>query len=391
MSIATVTRPTGPATLPPRRTLGLPTKEERRDLEAAKSVLEGWLRARLPERPGLRVTAISMPESGGIANETLLLDAEWDAAATRRQIGFVARVETRDGLYPATDFANQYRANAIFAGEADIPAAPVIGLEEDRSVLGDAFYVMERLPGRACSDQPPFHGSGWVFDTPAQDRGRMWRAAIACMARVQQVDPARFPFLERPGRGRTGWEQEFDYYCDYRDWALLGERNRIIDQALDWLRANKPAETPTGLSWGDARFGNLLFEGSALTGIVDWDMVSLAGAESDLAWWIVSDLNATHACGLPRLEGFGTPRETIALWEELSGRRARDLDFHLVFAAFRIGIIVVRLAASLHRRGMLPPESEYLMTNNRGIQYLTTMLDLDPVGTITIPWPGLDR
>jgi hypothetical protein len=40
--------------------------------------------------------------------------------------------------------------------------------------------------------------------------------------------------------------------------------------------------------------------------------------------------------------------------------------------------------------GLSPPESEYLIHNNRGIQYLTTMLDLKPNGPITIPWPGLD-
>jgi hypothetical protein len=67
-----------------------------------------------------------------------------------------------------------------------------------------------------------------------------------------------------------------------------------------------------------------------------------------------------------------------------------NLDYHLVFAAFRNGIIVVRLARQLQKMGLIPPESEYLIHNNRGIQYLTTMLDLKPNGPITIPWPGLD-
>jgi hypothetical protein len=120
-------------------------------------------------------------------------------------------------------------------------------------------------------------------------------------------------------------------------------------------------------------------------------MVSLAGAEADLAWWAVTDQNATYACGLPRLSGFGTPRDTFLLWEKLSGRKLQNMDFHLVFAAFRNAILVVRLAMTLDRRGLLPPESAYLLNNNRGIQYLTTMLDLVPLTLVTLPWPGLDR
>jgi aminoglycoside phosphotransferase (APT) family kinase protein len=376
--------------LPPKRTLGLPTKEQRRDLDQAGRVLEGWFRSRLPERTNLRLTELKMPGGAGVANETLLADVEWTDGGELRQENFVVRVETRDGLFAARNFSDQYLTCEALAGIPGLPVAKIVGSEEDRSILGDAFYVMERLPGRSCPDDPPFHASGWVAGMTAEQRAHMWRQGVAAVVRINAVDVAKVEFLRSPRRPGTGWEQEFAYYCEYRDWALFGERNPVIDRALDWLWRNKPSDTPTELSWGDARFANLMFDDEAdLTGVLDWDMVSLAGAETDIAWWIVSHHNATHACGLKPLAGIGGPRETIALWESLAGRKLVDLDYHLVFAAFRNGIVVVRLAKQLQKMGLLAPESEYLINNNRGIQYLTTMLDLKPMGPITIPWPGL--
>jgi aminoglycoside phosphotransferase (APT) family kinase protein len=376
---------------PPKRTLGLPTKEQRRDLDATRPVLEAWLSRHFPERQELRVVELAMPGGAGVANETLIADVEWNGATGRSRQGLVVRVETRDGLFPAKSFSNQYLTCQALAGIDGLPVARIVGWEEDRSVLGDAFYVMDRLPGRSCPDSPPFHGSGWVAELSTEKRAHMWRQAVAAIARINAVDVAKLGFLHDRRSVGTGWEQEFAYYCEFRDWAIFGERNPVIDQALDWLWKNKPSDTPTELSWGDARFANLMFDDEAnLTGVLDWDMVSLAGGESDLAWWIVTHYNATHACGLRPLAGIGSPRQTIALWEQLAGRRLVNFDYHLVFAAFRNGIIVVRLARQLQKMGLIPPESEYLIHNNRGIQYLTTMLDLKPNGPITIPWPGLD-
>jgi aminoglycoside phosphotransferase (APT) family kinase protein len=376
---------------PPVRTLGLPTAKPRRELGEAKDLMETWLRSRLPERSSLRLTDLRTPQGSGICNETLIADAAWEQGGVTLTGGYVARIETPDGLYPATEFANQYRMNEALAGAPGVPVPSVVGFESDRSIMGNAFYVMEMVRGRAPPDSPPFHAEGWVYDLAPDRRARMWRDAVATMARIHAVDVGKLQFLQRPSRGQSGFDQEFDYYCDYRDWAIFGERHPILDAALDWLRSHRPVETPTGLSWGDARVANMLFEDEQVTAVLDWDMVSLAGAEADLAWWAVTDQNATFACGLPRLPGFGTPRATIQLWESLSGRKVRDFEFHLVFAAFRNAILVVRLARSLDRLGRLPPESKYLLNNNRGIQYLTTMLDLPNVGPVTIPWPGLDR
>lgn len=56
-----------------------------------------------------------------------------------------------------------------------------------------------------------------------------------------------------------------------------------------------------------------------------------------------------------------------------------------------MSVILVRLGTLLGSSGALPPEhAREMVTNNPGIQYLATMLELPPPGALSTPWPGLD-
>jgi len=157
------------------------------------------------------------------------------------------------------------------------------------------------------------------------------------------------------------------------------------------LRANVPPAPVPGLAWGDSRVQNLMFDGVTVVGLFDWDQVCLAGAESDLAWWTVMDYSNTVSGGVERLPGIGSPAETIRLWQELVGRKAQDLEFHLVYAAYRLAVILVRLGDLFAALGALPPEAtDELSTNNYGIQYLAQILGLPYDRPFTLIWPGLD-
>ncbi|MET0379082.1 MAG: phosphotransferase, partial [Spongiibacteraceae bacterium] len=164
----------------------------------------------------------------------------------------------------------------------------------------------------------------------------------------------------------------------------------IVDSARQWLLDNFPTDHLLGLSWGDARVGNMIFHQGLVAAVLDWDMVALAGAETDLAWWCMFDQTNTTSIGVERLSGFGTPRDMLNLWAECVGRKVRNFDWHLVFACYQSAVIVRRLAKMLKKSGMLPPVSAFMEHNNVGMQYLTTMLKLTPIAPVDTPWPGLD-
>lgn len=376
------------ATARVKHDLGVPTKVHSRDPESLKPAMNMMLAAQFPGREALQVTQIEVPSGAGVNNETLLLDLAWEEGGAPRRGGAVLRLESDDTLFPQPLFSDHFRLYQIMKRRGEVPVPDVWGLRLKPSPLGKASFFMERVDGRVPSDQPPFHTEGWVHDLTAADRHAMWTDAIDVMARVHATPVEEVDFLERPALGRTGVEQELTFNLDYMDWALDGDRHPVLEQTADWLRSHLPTDTGTSLAWGDARPQNLVFRDNHVAGLLDWDMASLAGPEADLAWWTLMDLSVTASRGVPRLSGWGSPAQTIARWEQVAGRRLRDMEWHFVLAAFRGGVIVMRLAKILDAKGLLPPQSAGWKDNNVGIQYCASMLGLKPMSADSLHWPG---
>jgi len=369
---------------------GVPTRASARDLGAARAALEPWL-ARALHAPDLALGPVRTPGASGVANETLLCDATWTAHGEARAGAFVVRTQSPDFLYKDADLSNHVAMSRALSDVAGVPVPTVVGDERDASILGQPFFVMEHVEGRVPEDSPPFHSAGWVFDLAPARRAVLWDDAIAVMARLHAVDPGRLTFLDRPALGVSGLEQDLRSWIEYGVWAARGRHVPVVGAATDWLLANLPADAPTGLAWGDARVGNMIFRDERVVAVLDWDMVSLAGAESDLAWWSIMDLLYTDSAGVARLDGIGSPAETVARWEEHAGCAARHLPYQLVFAAYRMAVVLVRLADLLGAAGVLPADvATGMLTGNSGIQYLATMIDLPFDGPLTTPWPGVD-
>jgi aminoglycoside phosphotransferase (APT) family kinase protein len=162
-----------------------------------------------------------------------------------------------------------------------------------------------------------------------------------------------FAFLRDMGIATP--RQQMDYWRRYLDkYRHGGPPDVLLERTWDWLSANFPADEPEGFAWGDARVPNMIYRGTACVGLLDWDMVSLAGAECDIAWWLVNDIAGSAQVG--RLEGLHGPRSTVEVWEDESGRKARNMEFWLMFNLFRLGAIMIRLKGFLTALGT-PPDA----------------------------------
>jgi len=369
--------------------LGVPTKIHSRDPAILRPFLTELLAAQFPERQGLALGELAIPTGAGVNNETLLLDLSWREGGVEQTGGAVVRLESEDTLFPQPPFSAHYRIYEVLGRLGQVPVPAVWGLSAPAGPLDRAFFFMDRLSGDVPPDQPPFHATGWVHDLQPGEQRTLWESAVAAMVRLHATPASEVSFLDRPGQGASGLEQEFSHALSYMDWALAGERNRVLEAAAGWLKNNFPDDAPTGFSWGDARPQNLMFCGGKVVGLLDWDMASLAGPEADLAWWTLMDLSSTASRGIVRLPGWGSPAETIALWEKLSGRKLRHMDWHFVFAAFRAGVILMRLAKLLDAKGQLPEQTRSWKDNNTGVQYCASLLGLPPLSEDSAVWPGL--
>jgi aminoglycoside phosphotransferase (APT) family kinase protein len=251
-----------------------------------------------------------------------------------------------------------------------VPTPRVYGFEADPDVLGAPFFVMERKRGLVPGDQPHWTAEGFVVDASPDERRAMWEHAVRVLAALHQVDVARFPFLA-PAEGASGLAEHLAYWRSWLDITSAGRPHDTLERGYEWLLAHFPDPAPTELSWGDSRFANIMFQGTEVVSIFDWDTVSLCGAEADLGWWRFMDGPASA------LPGIGDGDELVARWQEHTGRQVQHLEFFDVFTSFRLGAILLRLFGQLGASGAVPPDvAEDQARNSAASLKLAEQLDV---------------
>jgi len=102
------------------------------------------------------------------------------------------------------------------------------------------------------------------------------------------------------------------------------------------------------------------------------------------------DWSRTRGRGIKRLGGLGTPRETVALWQELVGRPAENLDWHLVLNALRSRLVMVRLPTMLKAAGQITAEQAAELSEHGEMEWLQGLLEAPAAGPLESRWPGWD-
>lgn len=355
-----------------------------RDLEADGRKFEAWLRGKLPKASALRMSPLVAPQSSGFSNETLLFDLEWSEGGQARREAAVVRIQPIGyQVFPEYDLGLQYRTMDLLAA-TDVPVPRMLWFEgEDTGIFGAPFYVMAQVQGRVPTDQPPYHAGGWLHEITPAEREAIWLGGFEAMARIHRLDldATGFGFLRRPELGPDPLAQEMAYYEKYYEWAAQGRENPTLEAAYDWLVKHAPAGEPEGLVWGDARIGNIIFDGTKPAAVLDWEMVSAGSPERDVGWAIFLDRHHSEGIETPRLPGFPSYEDTIAYYEERSGHRVCHLDYYQVFAGWRFGIIMLRIAQQLAHYELMTPEQSRQMELNNTVTRLTAKL-------LGLPAPG---
>lgn len=323
-----------------------------REPEEIKAILEPWLAAQL-DVGAVSVTDLVVPQASGFSNETFLFTAAWsDQAGAARAAELVLRSQSAEhNIFPNPDLlAQQFLTMQLLNTNTDLPIPTMRWAESDASVLGEQFFVMDRIDGVVPTDNPPYLRAGFVIDMTPEDR-RVWHTnGIDALASVSGVDwrSIGFDHLDLTQYGELGPEQRHGFMRFYQDWAIGHMDHPVADPAWEWLDRNWPDDGDhIELCWGDSRPGNLMFDGLDVVAILDWEMVSLGNSESDLGWWLFLEKFATIGMRVDLPEGMLTHDELIARWEHIKGRPATHVDFYERLAAFQFMMTMVRLSAAM--------------------------------------------
>lgn len=349
------------------------------DTELAAKRLADWLSAKQPGAQDVTVTDLSVPGAGGLSNETVLFTAHWRDAHGEQTRGMVARVQPDGpGVFPDYDLRKEASVISALADHSPVPVPKVYFFEEDPSVFGSPFLVMQRIDGRIPADDPPFTAAGWVLDLTPDQRRQMWHNSLDVLAQIHAVDwrALGLDFLDTP-ENQSGLEAGLAKWRRTFEWATEGEPNPTLEAALSWLDEHRPdRDEPKVLNWGDARVGNIIFSDELTAdGVLDWEMVALAAREQDLGWWLFLMRHHTEGVGLPLPAGIPDRGETVDYYEQKTGHQVHDLDYYEVLAGTRLSILMARAAHMMIGAGLLPPDSP-MAQSNPASQLVAKLLDL---------------
>jgi aminoglycoside phosphotransferase (APT) family kinase protein len=345
-----------------------------RDLADLTARLQTWLR-RSSATAGLEISALRYITTGGASNETLLVEVGGDVPPALRD-GLVVRLSVPDvPVFLDVDLHRQAMVMAWVDEHTDVPVPHVVGVDTSCAMVDVPFMVTARVEGVAVPDFPSYNVAGFLHDLDATSRYVLWCRAVETMGRLHSVDASALVGPMRASGGAVGVAGVTVACRALLDWAAASTDVDDFEPYVDWLERHRPDGAPVGLSWGDARPGNMLFHEGRCTAVLDWEFASLGGSLVDLGWWLLFDAVHTEDMGVARLDGLPGRAETIERWCEASGHRADDLGWHEVLAHVRLGLSRSNGFAARRRRGLPVPSDDEPRSVRRLLDRLATICE----------------
>ena len=240
------------------------------------------------------------------------------------------------------------------------------------SIVGSEFFVMEKIDGAIPTDSPSWGTEGFVVDASPAQRRRLWERTVGLLAEMHRLDGERFAFL-RTGVTADGVGDCLDFWMRSLRWAKPAQPVPL-DGGSGGVAVGESAVRQPRCRGVTADFPNVIYRDYTPVGLLDWDLVSLAGPQADIAWWILTTPQESL-----HLDGIGTHDEFVDLWEDLTGNTATDLHWFLVFGAYRLAAIMAKLFSMFVAQGRMPAEfADAQLNTGLHVQMLAGLLDLTP-------------
>jgi aminoglycoside phosphotransferase (APT) family kinase protein len=237
----------------------------------------------------------------------------------------------------------EWRIIAALDG-TDVPHTAAIAMCDDKSVLGRTFYIMGFVDGWS----PMGHWGSWPepFHTDLDARKQLAYQLVEGIALLGNVD-WKSRGLDDLGRPDGFHDRQVERWTTFLN-RIKGRDLPGFDVAADWLRSHRPIDFIPGLMHGDYQFANVMFEhgGPArLAAIVDWEMGTVGDPKLDLGWVVQgwpadTDDPSISGTGYADLYAMPSRDQLVAHYAEVSGRQVDDLDYYLILAKWKLGVVL---------------------------------------------------
>ncbi|MGC1619003.1 MAG: phosphotransferase family protein [Candidatus Acidiferrum sp.] len=232
------------------------------------------------------------------------------------------------------------------------PAPEVLLYCDDDSVIGAPFYLMEPIHGVILRRHLP---SGLEFSTETAQR--LSETFVENLVRLHRVDYAAVGlsdlgkpdgYLERQVRG---WTERY-YGSKTHDYPE-------VEKISAWMQQRMPSTSVVSLIHNDYKYDNVVLDEKEITkivGVLDWEMSTIGDAFTDLgtalAYWVDAtdtDELQENRWGPTTHPGSFTRQEFVQHYARKTGCDVSQLAFYLVFARFKLAVIVQQIYFRYHQ------------------------------------------
>jgi aminoglycoside phosphotransferase (APT) family kinase protein len=282
--------------------------------------------------PGATIARIH-PLEGGHSGQTLLAELV-NAPQERAVIKSGAPGRPAVGRH---DVLRQARLLTALAGRPGIRVPTVLGSERGEPSL----FLMTYEPGECI--EPVLDGRGAMNPSVVEARAR---SAARMLGHLHSFDPATVGLVEEPPAGIASELARWASTMSVVDQTLVIGATELLER----LGSSRPAETRNAVVHGDYRLGNILYDGTTPTGIIDWEIWNVTDPRIDLSWFLLS----CDADDFPG--GVGSPAPGMPSTAELVAEYAAvvgtvtDTRWFLAFARFKMAAIMAHNLRR-HREG----------------------------------------
>jgi aminoglycoside phosphotransferase (APT) family kinase protein len=294
--------------------------------------------------PGVAVTSLR-ELSGGASCRVYAFDLDTGPPA------LVLRLDRAGGGVQGTRREEFALLDAAARAGVTVPRVHQFGDEADG--LGGAFFVMDLVAGEALARR-------LLRDDRYAGTRRALPAQLGLeLARLHSIDLAQPALSFLTARAPAGSQRrrfalaEVERYRQILDAMSADQPYPLLRLTARWLEQHAPEVRRPALVHGDFRIGNVMFDESGLTAVLDWELAHVGDPIEDLGWLCVrtwrfgnDDLAAGGLCSREHL--LGHYRE--------SGGEAGDparLAWWELFGNWKWAIIC-RMQAERHRAGKWP-------------------------------------
>jgi aminoglycoside phosphotransferase (APT) family kinase protein len=216
------------------------------------------------------------PLRGGAIQENWAVDARFSGGAFAGEQRLVLRTAARTGVAASLSRLAEFAVlKAAFAAGVTVPEP--LWASDDPEIMGKPFFTMRRVEGTAAAHR--------ITRDPALDPAlpaiaeRLGRE----LARIHAIRPPRADLAFLAPYEKVGPAQQIAGFRAYLDGHPTPRP--VLEWGVRWLETHIPPLSDPVLCHHDFRTGNYMLDGTALTGILDWEFSGWGDPHEDIGWF----------------------------------------------------------------------------------------------------------